>query len=127
MTAEVLRLLDVHVEVERPPLLPRVGALYVLEVPVVGPGGEMFIRLVHVGQDLVLVGDPHDLPPLVPAGEHDPGLDEPGEGAGVQHDVVLVHGAVEADAPEHEVDWEFDELTDRTSEAYTGLVCRLTT
>ena len=54
-------------------------------------------------------------------------MDEPGEGAGVQHDVVLVHGAVEADAPEHEVDWEFDELTHRTSEAYTGLVCRLTT
>ena len=35
MTAEVLRLLDVHVEVEGPPLLPRVCALHVLEVPVV--------------------------------------------------------------------------------------------
>ena len=117
MTAEVLRLLDVHVEVEGSPFLPRVGTLDVLEVPVMGPGGEVFIRLVHVGKDLVLVGDPHDLPPLIPAGEHDPGLDEPGEGAGVQHDVVLVHGAVEADAPEHEVYWELDELTDRTSEA----------
>ena len=63
MTAEVLRLLDVHVEVEGPPLLPRVCALHVLEVPVVSPRGEMFIRLVHVGQHLALVCDPHYLPP----------------------------------------------------------------
>ena len=125
MTTEVLRLLDVHVEVEGPPLLPRVCALHVLEVPVVSPRGKMFIRLVHVGQHLPLVCDPHDLPAVVPAGESDLGLDEAGEGAGVEHHVVLVHGAVQAHAAEHEVDGEVCELTDRAGEDYTGLVCRL--
>ena len=63
--------------------------------------------------------------PVVTAGESNLGLYEAGEGAGVQHHVVLVHGALQADTAEHEVDREVGELTDGAGEDYTGLVCRL--
>ena len=65
--------------------------------------------------------------PVVTAGESNLGLYEPGEGAGVQHDVVLVHGAVQTDTAHHEVDREVCQLTDWTGEADTSLVGEFTT